>query len=76
MQNHINLLITSRPNGTNKSDTSLLPVQFIDNIDVNDSNQNRTVNVRLLCGADLLESFAIPGLWNEEDVSIPMYINT
>lgn len=64
------MLITSRLNGTNKSDTSLLPVQFVDNIDVNDSSQ--TVNVRLLCGADLLESFAVPGLWNEEDVSIPM----
>ena len=25
--------------------------------------------VKLLCGADLLESFAVPGLWLDEDVS-------
>lgn len=25
--------------------------------------------VKLLCGADLLESFATPGLWSDEDVS-------
>ena len=32
--------------------------------------------IKLLCGADLLESFAVPGLWAEEDVSlydIPRY---
>lgn len=27
------------------------------------------VSVKLLCGADLLESFAKPGLWKDEDVS-------
>lgn len=27
------------------------------------------VKVKLLCGADLLESFSVPGLWAEEDVS-------
>jgi len=69
LQNHLDLLITSRLNGANKIDTSL-PVQFIENIDANDSSLNGTINVRLLCGADLLESFAVPGLWNEEDVSI------
>jgi len=26
------------------------------------------VNVRLLCGADLMESFSVPGLWRDEDV--------
>ncbi|EDW84729.2 uncharacterized protein Dwil_GK12977 [Drosophila willistoni] len=26
------------------------------------------VNVKLLCGADLLESFAVPGLWAESDI--------
>lgn len=25
--------------------------------------------VKLLCGADLLESFAVPDLWKDEDVS-------
>ena len=26
-------------------------------------------DIRLICGADLLESFAVPGLWAEKDVS-------
>jgi len=26
------------------------------------------VQLKLLCGADLLESFAVPGLWDPEDV--------
>lgn len=29
----------------------------------------RPLELRLLCGADLLESFAVPGLWKDEDVS-------
>ena len=29
-------------------------------------------HVKLLCGGDLLESFAVPGLWKEEDVSYPV----
>jgi len=28
------------------------------------------INVRFLCGADLLESFSVPNLWKEEDVWI------
>lgn len=31
---------------------------------------NEGVTVKLLCGADLLESFATPGLWNYDDVSL------
>ena len=30
---------------------------------------NSTCNLLLLCGADLLESFSIPGLWEDDDVS-------
>ncbi|KAK3095433.1 hypothetical protein FSP39_014653 [Pinctada imbricata] len=26
------------------------------------------INLRLLCGADLLESFGTPGLWKDEDI--------
>jgi len=34
------------------------------------------LKVKLLCGADLLESFAVPGLWNDSDVSeIPKMLN-
>lgn len=67
------MIITSRLNGSIKVDTSLLPVQLIENLNVSDSNQNTAVNVRLLCGADLLESFAVPGLWNDDDVNIYYY---
>lgn len=28
------------------------------------------IHVKLLCGADLLESFAKPGLWSQEDVCL------
>lgn len=67
-------MITSRMNGDNKTVNSLLPVQFLENININDFNQNEVLNVRLLCGADLLESFAVPGLWVDEDVSIYYFI--
>lgn len=67
-------MITSRMNGDNKTVNSLLPVQFLENININDFNQNEVLNVRLLCGADLLESFAVPGLWVDEDVSICYFI--
>ena len=33
-------------------------------------NEMGPVQLKLLCGADLLESFAVPGLWKDEDVSI------
>lgn len=69
LQNHLNMVITSRLNGVDKVDYSFLPEKFIENIDVTSLSQSTTINVRLLCGADLLESFAVPGLWNEEDVS-------
>lgn len=31
--------------------------------------ERNPIQVKLLCGADLLESFGTPGLWAEEDVS-------
>ncbi|XP_073963622.1 nicotinamide mononucleotide adenylyltransferase isoform X2 [Choristoneura fumiferana] len=31
-------------------------------------NRDDSVTVKLLCGADLLESFATPGLWSDEDL--------
>lgn len=33
------------------------------------------VQVKLLCGADLLESFAVPGLWAQEDVTFDHFPN-
>jgi nicotinamide mononucleotide adenylyltransferase len=36
----------------------------VDNI----CNMNETVAIKLLCGADVLESFSVPGLWKDEDI--------
>lgn len=35
---------------------------------INRQHAPLNINVKLLCGADLLESFAVPGLWKEEDI--------
>lgn len=37
---------------------------------LNGNQVDDDVTVKLLCGADLLESFATPGLWSDDDVSI------
>lgn len=37
--------------------------------------RNDLIKVKLLCGADLLESFAVPGLWKDEDVSLFSLLN-
>lgn len=36
----------------------------------NDTGDPTPVRIKLLCGGDLLESFATPGLWAEQDVSL------
>lgn len=33
-------------------------------------NNDDKVMVKLVCGGDLLESFSVPGLWLDEDVSM------
>ncbi|XP_070539949.1 nicotinamide/nicotinic acid mononucleotide adenylyltransferase 3-like isoform X3 [Ptychodera flava] len=35
---------------------------------INSPEYERPVQLMLLCGADMLESFAVPGLWKEEDI--------
>jgi len=32
------------------------------------SNDSLDIQVKLLCGADLLQSFSVPGLWKDEDI--------
>lgn len=41
----------------------------INNGNDGESYTREKVQVRLLCGGDLLESFATPGLWSNEDVN-------
>lgn len=36
---------------------------------VQNTNSPLNIKLKLLCGADLLESFAVPGLWKDEDVN-------
>ncbi|XP_069363055.1 nicotinamide/nicotinic acid mononucleotide adenylyltransferase 1 isoform X1 [Maniola hyperantus] len=35
---------------------------------LNGNIDDDTITIKLLCGADLLESFATPGLWSDEDI--------
>jgi hypothetical protein len=35
-----------------------------------EESESENVQLKLLCGGDLLESFAVPGLWKDEDVCI------
>ena len=37
--------------------------------------EHENVQLKLLCGGDLLESFAVPGLWKDEDVCMIMMID-
>ena len=55
-------LNNSIDDSVNESDCFWLP-QMLKNI-------TGRVQVKLLCGGDLLESFDVPGLWADEDVSV------
>lgn len=59
-QNYLNSIIRDL-NGTN---TSSLPSWIPENV----RQIKDPVQIKLLCGADLLESFATPDLWDKDDV--------
>lgn len=52
-------------NDTNGTVNEVLPGWIPENIK---DYQGKRVQMKLLCGADLLESFSVPGLWKDEDV--------
>lgn len=60
-QNYLNSVIRDIDNFNESNFPSWIP-QNIRNI-------SEPVQVKLLCGADLLESFATPDLWDPDDVS-------
>lgn len=60
-QNYLNSIIRDL-NGVN---TNNLPNWLPDDV----KKLKDPVKIKLLCGADLLESFATPGLWDSDDVS-------
>ncbi|CAH1782803.1 unnamed protein product [Owenia fusiformis] len=37
-------------------------------LDVSNQNDTEPIRLKLLCGADLLESFAVPNLWSDDDI--------
>lgn len=59
-QNYINSYL----NDINGSANELIPSWLPENI----KNVSGNVQVKLLCGADLLESFSTPGLWDPDDI--------
>lgn len=69
LQHHQNLLNSILSNSNDikhhlqMEDTEWIPEN------VKNSTDNTPIQIKLLCGADLLESFGIYGLWLEEDVS-------
>ncbi|XP_073816281.1 nicotinamide mononucleotide adenylyltransferase isoform X1 [Musca autumnalis] len=60
MNNYINSPDLDNMNGDDNHIPGWLPSSLRERRD--------PVQLRLLCGADLLESFAVPGLWAEEDI--------
>ncbi|XP_045513595.1 nicotinamide/nicotinic acid mononucleotide adenylyltransferase 1 isoform X4 [Pieris brassicae] len=69
MQYHQNTINTA-----NNTDPPIWLPDDILNVNIEDQNSNHIngnsedVTVKLLCGADLLESFATPGLWSDDDL--------
>lgn len=61
-QNYINSLL----NDINGTVNEIIPSWVPDNIK---KYKGERVQMKLLCGADLLESFAVKNLWDSEDVS-------
>ncbi|XP_044754648.1 nicotinamide/nicotinic acid mononucleotide adenylyltransferase 3 isoform X2 [Coccinella septempunctata] len=63
-QNHVNELLQASLNDNNSNFDEEYN-WFPDNVR---NGCLETVGVKLLCGADLLESFGTPGLWSDEDI--------
>ncbi|XP_060531180.1 nicotinamide/nicotinic acid mononucleotide adenylyltransferase 3 [Cylas formicarius] len=59
-QNHINSVLHSNEDNLNEADFKWLPEDI--------RYHNAGITVKLLCGADLLESFGTPGLWSDDDI--------
>ncbi|XP_077296928.1 nicotinamide mononucleotide adenylyltransferase isoform X2 [Arctopsyche grandis] len=68
MPDEINNFSMNNSIGIDETDSVNANYQFIN--EENDNFSNNSVQLKLLCGADLLESFATPGLWSPEDLEI------
>lgn len=69
LQHHQNLLNSMLSNSNDiKHHMQIEDIEWIPE-NLRNSSDNTPIQIKLLCGADLLESFGICGLWLEEDVS-------
>lgn len=70
-QNQLNAVINGNDeyNNINEDDISWIPTHVVKN-----NNIVEPICIKLLCGADLLESFGTPGLWSDEDVNFTYLI--
>lgn len=69
LQHHQNLLNSMLSNSNDiKHHPQIEDAEWIPE-NVKNSSDSTPIQIKLLCGADLLESFGICGLWLEEDVS-------
>lgn len=68
LQNYLNSYL----HDTNGSSNAIIPSWMPD--DISASRCTGSIQLKLLCGADLLESFAVPGLWKASDVGQLTYI--
>ncbi|KAK7008897.1 nicotinamide/nicotinic acid mononucleotide adenylyltransferase 1 [Biomphalaria glabrata] len=64
---HSNCKTTPSKKRKKLSNRSVSDVQT-NHIPTSDTETDQSPVVKLLCGADLLESFAVPGLWAQEDI--------
>jgi nicotinamide mononucleotide adenylyltransferase len=62
-KNYINSLLNDKSGTINEN----LPAWIPPNIK---KNKGEKIQIKLLCGADLLQSFSVPGLWADEDVRL------
>uniref|UniRef100_U5ETA0 Nicotinamide-nucleotide adenylyltransferase n=1 Tax=Corethrella appendiculata TaxID=1370023 RepID=U5ETA0_9DIPT len=64
-QNYLNSYLKEMNGTLNSNNNQYLPDWLPENIRTITSDH---VQVKLLCGADLLQSFSVPGLWDEDDL--------
>ncbi|XP_014481145.1 PREDICTED: uncharacterized protein LOC106747775 [Dinoponera quadriceps] len=68
LQHHQNLLNSMLSNSNDiKHHMQIEDIEWIPE-NVRNSSDNTPIQIKLLCGADLLESFGICGLWLEDDI--------
>lgn len=72
LQHHQNLLnsFLSETDDVKNDVKSDVDIEDLDWIPANINNQSDStpIEIKLLCGADLLETFSIPGVWADEDI--------